>query len=244
MTYRQFHAVFTLPTLVVMGLLISWHDAGTLYGPTVAVLITVVMLFTSPWDNFAVARGIWDFPADRVWFRIRHLPVEEYAFFVIQSLQVIGLCILLLQHSSVPSTETMASDRQPYHWILAAVVSVVWFLIGRKGQGIDLRKPSMHYAWHLLYWFLPVVAVQWAIAGDILCGDRWPIVIVPTLTIGTYLSIADYVAVRKGIWFFDRKQITGTYVAGILPWEEVAFFYLTSLVVAQSFLILLPESAR
>jgi hypothetical protein len=29
-----------------------------------------------------------------------------------------------------------------------------------------------------------------------------------------------------------------------MPWEEAAFFYLTSLLVAQSYLVLLPEALR
>jgi len=62
--------------------------------------------------------------------------------------------------------------------------------------------------------------------------------------IGTYLCLADWYAIGKGIWFFDSKQITGLKIAGIMPWEEVAFFYITSLLVSQTFLILLPAGLR
>jgi lycopene cyclase domain-containing protein len=64
------------------------------------------------------------------------------------------------------------------------------------------------------------------------------------LTIGTILSLADVWAVRRGIWFFDERQVTGLKFGGILPWEEVAFFYLTSLLVAQSIVLFVPESLR
>jgi putative membrane protein len=202
------------------------------------------MVFTSPWDNYAVAKGIWDFPADRVWFRVRHLPIEEYAFFVIQSLLVIAFCIIFLQQSDVAERTDPAPPRTMLHWFAAALTMIVWAVVGGKGRGIHLRKPSAHYAWHLLYWFSPVVLLQWAVAGDIILGDHWKLVSTATLAIGTYLSLADLYAVRQGIWFFDRRQITGVYVAGVLPWEEIAFFYITSLVVAQSFVMLLPDSAR
>jgi lycopene cyclase domain-containing protein len=69
-------------------------------------------------------------------------------------------------------------------------------------------------------------------------------VLVPTLAIGTYLCLADWYAIQKGIWFFDPKQITGWKIAGEMPWEEAAFFYITSLLVAQTFLILLPATLR
>ena len=39
-------------------------------------------------------------------------------------------------------------------------------------------------------------------------------------------------------------KITGVKLGGILPWEEIAFFFLTSLLVAQSYLLLLPEDLR
>ena len=50
-------------------------------------------------------------------------------------------------------------------------------------------------------------------------------------------------AVRSGIWFFDEKQILGIKIAG-LPLEEVLFFLLTSLLVTQSLLLLLPKDYR
>jgi hypothetical protein len=33
-------------------------------------------------------------------------------------------------------------------------------------------------------------------------------------------------------------------LGGVLPWEEIAFFFLTSLLVAQSYLLLLPGDLR
>jgi lycopene cyclase domain-containing protein len=244
MTYRRFHLVFTLPVLLALASMIEWTGSWALYGSTTLILLAIVMVFTSPWDNYAVARGIWDFPSDRVWFRIKHLPVEEYAFFVIQSLQVIGLCILLIQQTGIAERTAESGSPAPWQWMASGVVVVLWLIVGRKGRGIHERSPSLHYAWPLLYWFLPVIVLQWVIAGDILWLERWPIILLPTLGIGTYLSLADYYAVGQGIWFFDRKQITGRYIAGILPWEEVAFFYLTSLLVSQSFVMLLPDAAR
>lgn len=244
MSYLKFHAVFTLPVLGLLLLAVQWQGALTAYGAAAGVILGIVMVFTSPWDNYAVAHRIWDFPPDRVWFRVRYLPIEEYAFFVIQSLQVMALCVVLLQASDVAASTAPASPRSTLHWIAAGFVLAVWAMVGRKGQGIHRRRPSLHYAWHLLFWFAPVVLLQWAIAGDIIWADHWLTVGVATLGIGTYLSLADLYAVRQGIWFFDRQQITGHYIAGILPWEEVAFFYITSLVVAQSFVMLLPDWAR
>jgi lycopene cyclase domain-containing protein len=87
------------------------------------------------------------------------------------------------------------------------------------------------------------VALQWIVAGPMLRAYAFH-VWVPTLTIGTYLCLADWYAIRQGIWFFDPKQITGMKIGGIMPWEEAVFFYITSLLVSQTFLILLPAGLR
>jgi lycopene cyclase domain-containing protein len=65
-----------------------------------------------------------------------------------------------------------------------------------------------------------------------------------TVAFGVYYTLADLAAVRAGTWFFDEKQIIGVKLARILPWEEIAFFFLTSLLVIQSYLLLLPSDLR
>jgi lycopene beta-cyclase len=241
MTYRRFHLYFNLPVLLLLSAAQTWDGWWDLYGVVMLGILAIVMVFTTPWDDFAVARGIWDYPSDRILFRIRHLPIEEYAFFVIQSMQVMLLGILMLR--SIAERTIVPSQPGVMQWGLAAAVMVVWGAIGWRYRGIDRRRPAMHYAWHLLFWFGPVIILQWIIAGPILVAF-WPAVVIPSIVIGTYLSAADLVAVRQGIWFFDRSQITGRYIAGVLPWEEVAFFYITIIVVAQSFVMLLPETSR
>ena len=91
MTYIGFHLAFNLPLLATL-----FFVSGRGIWPQEMVLVMlgilgIVMAFTSPWDNYAVAKRIWDFPRERVWFRVGRLPVEEYAFFIIQTLEVMWL---------------------------------------------------------------------------------------------------------------------------------------------------------
>jgi lycopene cyclase domain-containing protein len=52
-----------------------------------AALLGIVYAATSPWDNAAVAMGLWDFdPARILGVRLGWLPLEEYAFFGLQTL--------------------------------------------------------------------------------------------------------------------------------------------------------------
>jgi putative membrane protein len=183
-TYLAFHFRFNVPLLAVALALAwpSWHS-----GDTFALLATcaIVMAFTYPWDNWAVREGIWDFPGDRVLCRIGHLPIEECAFFLIETAQV---CLL---------ADALAAR-----------------LI------------------HLLFWMLPVVAIQWLIGGAWI--GRPVAVCGAALLVGGILTLFDAIAIRHGIWFFDESQTLGIKV-GNVPIEEAIFFLLTALLVAQSY---------
>ncbi len=240
MTYLGFHARFSVPALLAVGAFVAvsplpsaWWTTGA---AVLCVLFAIVLAFTSPWDNAAVKWGTWDFPPDRVWFRIKYLPVEEYAFFLLQTAIVALLTIGLVSYSG---GHTYVGSIRVSEAAAAGTYLAGWFVVGtvlRRQPGFSRR---FTYAWHLLYWFVPVVIVQWIIASEILIPHLL-IVATSTLTVGTYFTIADVIAVRNGIWFFDEQQITGTKLSSILPWEEIAFFYITSLLVAQSTLLLLP----
>jgi putative membrane protein len=240
-TYWGFHLRFNLPVLLLLAVVAperTWHPQalGVLAG-----LLVVVMVFTSPWDNWAARCGIWGFAEGKYWRKVGYLPVEEYAFFIIQSLEAV-----LLAAVALTLLGPFHTPDHPWSGSLQAVVlaagALLWAGIGWWGRGIG-RDSSAHYAWHLFYWFIPVIAAQWVIGWPILV-ERWPVLLLVTLVLGTYLSVADWVAIRHGIWYFDKRQTTGWNIGSSMPWEEAAFFYLTSLLVAQSYLVLLPEALR
>ena len=240
MTYFRFHLCFNLPLLAV---LLVW-PAGQPWGGgqwlAAGWVLLAVYLFTTPWDNYAVGQKIWDFAAGKFSFRIWRLPVEEYLFFGLQSFEAMLLVNGLLGLRWGGTTWAMPPLTSAVTLGSLGALAVVWVFAGWLGRR---RSRRFNYAWHLLYWFLPVIAAQWIIGWGIL-APRWPLIVAPTFALGSWLTLADVLAVRSGLWFFDEKQVTGLRLFGILPWEEAAFFHLTSLLVAQSYLLLLPEAAR
>ncbi len=246
MTYFRFHLLFNLPATVAL-LALAWFqdEHGSQWAPgegwAALAVLAAVMVFTSPWDNDAVRRGIWDFPPGRYWRRIKFLPFEEYLFFVWQSVNVMLSVGWLLRVA--PGWRTgEGTPVGPLNGAAILLLLVFWTALGLRSR----KRPfaaKWNYAWHLLYWFLPVIALQWCLA-PVLFLKLAPVLGTGTLFWGTYYTAADVVAVRAGVWTFDPGQITGRRLFGILPWEEIAFFYLTSLLVAQSFLLLLPAVLR
>ena len=102
MTYLDFHLWFNLPALCLL-LFLTRRRLRPAHWKALAVLCAIVMAATTPWDNWAVYRGIWGFDAARVhmitvlvggvtW----RLPVEEYAFFLLETIEVVLLTLLFL----------------------------------------------------------------------------------------------------------------------------------------------------
>lgn len=102
MTYLQFHLIFNLPVFLLLlvalrGRLKSAHWAA------IAATASIAFLAASPWDLWAVERGIWGFDWDRatkISFEWRGttwvLPAEEYAFFIIEAVLVSLLAVFFL----------------------------------------------------------------------------------------------------------------------------------------------------
>lgn len=86
-----------------------------------------------------------------------------------------------------------------------------------------------------LGWALPFVAGQWLAGGKRLWRARRVIGGV-TLGVGLWLSGADAFAIAQGIWSFDDAHLLGVRLLGV-PVEEVLFFLLTALLVAQALVL-------
>jgi len=242
MTYLRFHLIFNLPLLILLAALsepVPW-TAGE--GQALGLVLLAVMLFTAPWDNLAAKWGIWGFRRERYSLRIGYLPVEEYAFFLLQSVNVILAVRALFRF--FPDWQT-GQGVEIRNWTLLCLLAslIPWVFIVLQLRWLRRKAgPCVNYAVHLA-WFLPVIYAQWILAPPLLLGHAGLLAGL-ALVFGVYYTLADLVAVRAGIWFFDETQISGVKLGGILPWEEIVFFFLTSLLVAQSYLLLLPTDLR
>lgn len=102
MTYLQFHVFFNAPVLLLL-LLLTRRRLTAVHFRWIAVICGIVLLVTTPWDNWAVYQGIWGFDWNRVtpvaatiggvrW----RLPAEEYGFFILETIMVSLITILFL----------------------------------------------------------------------------------------------------------------------------------------------------
>ncbi|PTL81714.1 lycopene cyclase domain-containing protein [Vitiosangium sp. GDMCC 1.1324] len=90
------------------------------------------------------------------------------------------------------------------------------------------------YLIHLLSWAVPFIVLQLGVLAHHFRGRTWAVlraVLPPALVVGTYLAVADHLAIRAGIWNFGEGKHLGLYLAGV-PLEEILFFLLTSVMVS------------
>ncbi len=92
------------------------------------------------------------------------------------------------------------------------------------------------YLRYELLWAVPVIALQWAVAARELW--RWRRLLAAVITLSTpYLSVCDAFALESGIWRVDPSRVVGVYVRH-LPLEEFVFYFVTSVMAAQAFVML------
>ena len=120
---------------------------------------------------------------------------------------------------------------------IALLAMLVW--INQTTEDISFLKSVAGglpwYGWAGISFFLIIVGVGFAIR------DGWRarrLLAAAILVCSAYLSLADYLAIRRGIWQIREEGILGLRFGGHLPLEEALFFFLTVVMSAQGFVML------
>lgn len=233
MSYLEFHFVFILPALTVTALMawkrgtVTQRDCGWL-----GVMVLLAVMYTTPWDNYLVATGVWGYGPDRVLGTIGWVPVEEYLFFVLQPL-LTGMWFFTIRGGASDTISPSSTRPVGLIIILALLVAGVGALLTEQGRYLGL----------ILVWAAPVILLQWGVGASALWAQRRVVVLgvgVPT----AYLWICDRLAIGLGIWDISTQYTTGWHLAG-LPIEEAVFFLVTNLMVVQGLtLVRVPLPVR
>ncbi len=233
MSYLTFLLLFVVPPIVVLALATRWRVPGVerRRGLT-AVLLTalIALLFTTPWDNYLVYRGVWEYGTDRVLAVIGYVPLEEYLFFILQPLLTGLLLYWVLGRSSYrsPVRNLPALGMGALIYLAASVGGILLLLIG-SDEGLYLGL--------ILAWASPVLLLMWLYGAAQFAALIRPLVV--TLSIATlYLWIIDRIAIALSIWSIADRYSFDFYPLG-LPVEEAVFFLVTNLLVVQGVVLFL-----
>lgn len=247
MTYASFLFVFLVPPILLLALM-SRRDAARGRAPVglaqgrpvwlaVGLFMLIAVIYTTPWDNYLVATDVWSYDARRVTgARIGYVPIEEYAFFLLEAL-LAGLCWLVLARRFRPSGGLRSS--RGLRSVTAGIVGAAWLV---SLAVLLVAYPPMTYLALILAWALPPIAIQLFFGADILSKHRG--LVLSSITLLTiYLSIADSLAIASGIWTIEPATSTGLFI-GPLPIEEAVFFAVTASLLVLGLTLVLAEESR
>jgi len=250
MTYFGVLLTFILPPLLVLAIIVPgdlWRlllrrerPSSHILLPYWSVLLHVLiaLIYTTPWDNYLVATSVWWYDPDLVnGLTIGYVPIEEYTFFIVQTLLTGLWTLTMLRRFAASRPASQPSVR--IRWIASLGVFLLWMV-----TTILLFfgwKPGTYLTLILTWAMLPVL-IQLAYGADILWGYRRELaysILVPTI----YLWFVDAIAIRSGTWTIDPGQTTGIAI-GHLPIEEMLFFFMTNVLIAFGITLLLARESR
>jgi lycopene cyclase domain-containing protein len=86
MPYSLFLILFIVPPMLVFGYLMRRRMNKRLY-LSIGASIFLAVTYTTPWDNYLVATRVWYYDPRLVFgITFGYVPIEEYSFFVLQTL--------------------------------------------------------------------------------------------------------------------------------------------------------------
>lgn len=204
----------------------------------IALHIALAVIYTTPWDNYLVANGVWTYNPTLVsGVLLGYVPLEEYLFFVLETF-LAGLWWWFLARR-LPEPATFKSSSLG-RWVAFAVLFLVWTV---SAYLLFFGHLRWTYLSIILFWALPAIFPQFLIGADILWHYRRLVgfgILVP----GAYLSLMDIVALRATTWSISKFHTTGVLFFGVLPLEEVVFFFITNVLIIFGMTLMLSNLCR
>lgn len=220
----MFHVVFMLPSLmVVTWLAFKSAPSSEFMKKTIkktGLLCVLAVVWTTPWDNYLIMSGVWSYPENHVLFVIGYVPIEEYTFFVLQTILV---AMVWLWQGKVETIPHFKRDRSGYYIVglcVFAIMMLVSLYLITTNLGLYLGLISL--------WCAPILAVEWFFGAYALMAQRdaWQR---PLMISFIFLCLVDRWAIRNGCWTIAQSSTLPQF--DWLPVEEAWFFLLTSTMV-------------
>lgn len=248
MTYFTFLLIFVIVPIVAVSLVlwftrktpISDHFEFRLVFIGIAVHVFLALTYTTPWDNYLVATGVWSYnPRLVTGVVIGYVPIEEYTFFIVETI-LSGLVWWLLARDLRVKQVAPSVYNKRINIFSALVLALFWvfftyqFFFGSEGW---------NYMGIIFFWALPPIITQALFGADLLWYYR-KLVFLAIVIPGTYLSLTDIIALRATTWQISPTQTLSLNIFGILPLEEVSFFFVTNGLITLGMTLMLSKEGQ
>jgi lycopene beta-cyclase len=253
MTYFGFLLRFLFIPILIFLAITVWDNRnnkhingfqnGRAVWTAIGIHVLLAVIYTTPWDNYLVATSVWYYnPKLVTGIVFGYVPIEEYTFFVVETvLSGLWWWFLVRRFALTPSPSSTGRGRftsnKKLVYISAGLLVLIWII----STYIFFFGPAKWtYLSITLFWALPAILPQLLFGADILWHYR-KLVFWAILIPGMYLSLMDIVALKETTWSISPTQTTGFLFFGILPLEEVVFFFITNVLIVFGMTLLLAK---
>jgi lycopene beta-cyclase len=252
MTYFGFLLRFlVVPILILLGAHWLLYRRGyrlpdSLRGmpaiPTLFAHIIIALIYTTPWDNYLVATGVWFYdPTLVTGMVLGWVPIEEYTFFVLQPiLSGLWLFLVAILFNISPKGDFGNSSLR---WGSSIAVGLFWL------AAVIILATGWTEATYLaitLAWALLPILLQLAVGADILWHYR-KLIFWSLVPVTLYLSFADSLAIGSGTWTIAPSQSFEIFIpvfGNSLPLEEFVFFLMTNILLVFGMTLVLARESQ
>ena len=194
-------------------------------------LCAIAVIYTTPWDNYIVYQKAWQYCPTCVMGVIGYVPVEEYVFFVTQTLTACLFHSLVIRScSELPILSLRRHKGVP--WLLGALwltlppLAITAFVYTIPGAKTFYLGAIVSWVSPVMFFLFYISAIQTAFLSSRARATLASIV-VPTV----YLCWVDSIAIRAGTWHINERTSLEIFVREGLPLEEAIFFLVTNIMV-------------
>jgi lycopene cyclase domain-containing protein len=237
MSYWVFHLVFILPVIGVLFFLNRRTGSGVLpyFWKAVGLIALMALLYTTPWDNYLIYRGVWSYNLSRISqsLRIGYVPMEEYCFFILQPILTAQYLLFFSNRYRREIEDWLKPERR--RGLPRIMGGLLGAILGLLGSLALYRGGHWTYFGLIFVWASPVLCFHWLYGGDHLWRAR-RLFSASLVSATVYLWVVDRIALEWGIWSISPALSTGWNLLG-LPAEEATFFLLTNMFVIQGLLL-------
>ncbi|MBW4438252.1 MAG: lycopene cyclase domain-containing protein [Pleurocapsa minor GSE-CHR-MK-17-07R] len=249
MKYFGFLLRFVMIPLTLLSILGWWdrrrgkREPGEFRGlsPKAALtgLVTVAVAWTTPWDNYLVRTKVWWYDRKLVTgIVLGYVPIEEYTFFVVQTLLTGSWMLTLMRW--LPLNKNKPANPLLIRFMLTATLGAVWLW---STWNLIRGPKSRTYLTLTLTWALLPIMFQTAFGGDILWQHK-KLVALGFVPSTLYLALSDSLAIESGTWKINPSKTVNVDVGNGLPLEEGLFFLLTNVLIAVGMTLVLSKQSR
>ncbi|KAF4553201.1 Squalene/phytoene synthase-like protein 2 [Elsinoe fawcettii] len=228
--YAWVHLKFNIPPALVLTFL---------YRPLltrldvyrILFLITIAVVYTTPWDSYLIRNSIWSYPRDViVGPKLFDIPLEEVFFFVIQTYNT-SLLYLILSKAPFHPTYLRREGKKDLIKVWKTGVQIVLALVMKRGIAMVNKGQDGTYMGLILIWAVPIMFFLWVLAYQFITNLPLTNTVLPIVLPTLYLWIVDTLALRRGTWVIESGTKLGIHVWPHLEIEEAVFFLVTNVLI-------------